>query len=160
MTDVDVRIGISGWRYRPWRGVFYPPGLPQRRELEYASRRLRTVELNGSFYALQRPASYLSWAAQTPADFLFAVKGGRFITHMKRLADVEAPLAGFFASGLLALGSRLGPVLWQLPATLPFDPVVLETFRPQRQRALRLLEAAGSRPPARGPRAPRARALV
>ena len=128
MTDVDVRIGISGWRYPPWRGVFYPPGLPQRRELEYASRRLRTVELNGSFYSLQRPASYLAWAAQTPPDFVFAVKGGRFITHMKRLADVEAPLANFFASGLLALGARLGPVLWQLPASLPFDPAVLEAF--------------------------------
>ena len=128
MTDVDVRIGISGWRYRPWRGVFYPPGLAQRRELEYASRRLRTVELNGSFYSLQRPESYLSWAAQTPADFLFAVKGGRFITHMKRLAGVQTPLANFLASGPLALGDRLGPVLWQVPATVPFDPDVVERF--------------------------------
>ena len=128
MTDVDVRIGISGWRYRPWRGVFYPPGLPQRRELEHASRRLRTIELNGSFYSLQRPASYLSWAAATPDDFLFAVKGGRFITHMKRLTDVEVPLANFLASGPLALGGRLGPVLWQLPATVGFDPQVVEQF--------------------------------
>ena len=128
MTDVDVRIGISGWRYRPWRGVFYPPGLPQRRELEYASRRLRTVELNGSFYSLQRPESYLAWAAAVPADFLFAVKGGRFITHMKRLRDVAAPLANFFASGPLALGPLLGPVLWQLPERLAFEPEVVEAF--------------------------------
>lgn len=128
MTDVDVRIGISGWRYRPWRGVFYPPGLPQRRELEYASRRLRTVELNGSFYSLQRPESYLAWAAAVPADFLFAVKGGRFITHMKRLRDVAAPLANFFASGPLALGPLLGPVLWQLPERLGFEPEVVEAF--------------------------------
>lgn len=128
MTDVDVRIGISGWRYRPWRGVFYPPGLPQRRELEYASRRLRTVELNGSFYSLQRPESYLAWAAAVPADFLFAVKGGRFITHMKRLRDVGAPLANFFASGPLALGPLLGPVLWQLPERLAFEPDLVEAF--------------------------------
>lgn len=128
MTDVDVRIGISGWRYRPWRGVFYPPGLPQRRELEYASRRLRTVELNGSFYSLQRPGSYLAWAAAVPPDFLFAVKGGRFITHMKRLRDVAAPLANFFASGPLALGPLLGPVLWQLPERLAFEPEVVEAF--------------------------------
>lgn len=128
MTDVDVRIGISGWRYRPWRGVFYPRGLPQRRELEYASRRLRTVELNGSFYSLQRPESYLAWAAAVPPDFLFAVKGGRFITHMKRLRDVAAPLANFFASGPLALGPLLGPVLWQLPERLAFEPEVVEAF--------------------------------
>lgn len=128
MTDVDVRIGISGWRYPPWRGVFYPRGLPQRRELEYASRRLRTVELNGSFYSLQRPESYLAWAAAVPPDFLFAVKGGRFITHMKRLRDVAAPLANFFASGPLALGPLLGPVLWQLPERLAFEPEVVEAF--------------------------------
>ena len=141
MTDVDVRIGISGWRYPPWRGVFYPPGLPQRRELEYASRRLRTVELNGSFYSLQRPESYRTWAAQVPPDFLFAVKGGRFITHMKRLRDVTTPLANFFASGPLALGPLLGPVLWQLPERLAFDPALVEGFLAQLPRTT--LEAAG-----------------
>ncbi|MBN9326096.1 MAG: DUF72 domain-containing protein [Cellulomonas sp.] len=135
MTDVDVRIGISGWRYRPGRGVFYPPGLPQRRELEYASRRLRTVELNGSFYSLQRPESYLAWAAAVPTDFLFAVKGGRFITHMKRLRDVAAPLANFFASGPLALGPLLGPVLWQLPERLAFEPDLVEAFFAQLPRS-------------------------
>jgi uncharacterized protein YecE (DUF72 family) len=117
----DVRTGISGWRYPPWRGVFYPPGLPQRRELEYASRRMRTIEINGSFYSLQRPESYARWAAETPAEFLFSVKGPRFVTHMKKLAGVEAPLANFFASGVLALGAKLGPVLWQLPPTFKRD---------------------------------------
>ncbi|HST65386.1 MAG TPA: DUF72 domain-containing protein [Mycobacteriales bacterium] len=124
----DVRTGISGWRYPPWRGVFYPPGLPQRRELEYATRRLRTIEINGSFYSLQRPESYARWAAETPADFLFAVKGPRFVTHMKKLAGVEAPLANFFASGVLALGAKLGPVLWQLPPTLGYDAERLARF--------------------------------
>ncbi len=124
----DVRVGISGWRYPPWRGVFYPKGLPQRRELEYVAGNLRTVEINGSFYSLQRPESYRRWADSTPADFVFAVKGPRFVTHMKRLADVGTPLANFFASGVLALGARLGPVLWQLPATLRFDERVLDEF--------------------------------
>jgi uncharacterized protein YecE (DUF72 family) len=124
----DVRIGISGWRYPPWRGVFYPAGLAQRRELEYASRRMTSVEINGSFYSLQRPDSYRRWAAETPDDFVFAVKGPRFVTHMKKLAGVEAPLANFFASGVLALGPKLGPVLWQLPPGLGFDPGRLERF--------------------------------
>ncbi|CAA9235513.1 MAG: FIG003003: hypothetical protein [uncultured Corynebacteriales bacterium] len=124
----DVRTGISGWRYPPWRGVFYPPGLPQRLELEYASRRMRTIEINGSFYSLQRPESYARWAAETPPDFLFAVKGPRFVTHMKKLAGVEAPLANFFASGVLALGGKLGPVLWQLPPSLGYDPERLARF--------------------------------
>jgi uncharacterized protein YecE (DUF72 family) len=124
----DVRTGISGWRYPPWRGVFYPPGLPQRRELEYASGRLRTIEINGSFYSLQRPESYARWAAETPEDFLFSVKGPRFVTHLKKLAGVETPLANFFASGVLALGRKLGPVLWQLPPTLGYDEQRLAAF--------------------------------
>ena len=124
----DVRTGISGWRYPPWRGVFYPEGLAQRRELEYASHRMSSVEINGSFYSLQRPESYRRWAAETPDDFVFAVKGPRFVTHMKKLAGVEAPLANFFASGVLALGPKLGPLLWQLPPSLGFDPGRLERF--------------------------------
>lgn len=124
----EVRIGISGWRYPPWRGVFYPEGLPQRSELEFASHRLRTVEINGSFYSLQRPSSYRRWYAETPEDFLFAVKGGRFITHHKKLRDCAAPLANFFASGVLALEEKLGPILWQLPPQLPFDAERLEAF--------------------------------
>jgi uncharacterized protein YecE (DUF72 family) len=121
-------IGISGWRYPPWRGIFYPPGLLQRRELEYVSRSLASVEINGSFYALQRPTSYEQWRAQTPDGFVFSVKGPRFITHMKKLADVEVPLANFFASGVLALCDKLGPVLWQLPPTLGYNADRLAAF--------------------------------
>ncbi|WP_229796114.1 DUF72 domain-containing protein [Saccharothrix coeruleofusca] len=124
----DVRIGTSGWVYPTWRGAFYPQGLVQRRELEHISGLLGSVELNGSFYSLQRPSSYLAWAAQTPDDFVFAVKGGRFITHLKQLRDVETPLANFFASGVLALGAKLGPFLWQLPPRLSYDEERLTTF--------------------------------
>ena len=124
----SIRIGISGWRYPPWRGVFYPRGLPQRRELAYAAERFSSVEINGSFYSLQRPSSYLLWRQETPEGFVFAVKGGRFITHMKKLAGVETALANFFASGLLALGPKLGPVLWQLPPMLGFDADRLRRF--------------------------------
>jgi uncharacterized protein YecE (DUF72 family) len=124
----DVRIGVSGWRYRQWRGRFYPRGLPQRRELEYVAGLMNSVELNGSFYSLQRPASYQHWASVVPDDFLFAVKGGRYITHLKRLTGVETALANFFASGLLALGPKLGPVLWQLPPGLRFDEELLDAF--------------------------------
>ena len=131
----EVRVGISGWRYPPWRGVFYPAGLAQRRELEYASRRMTSVEINGSFYSLQRPESYRRWAAETPDDFVFAVKGPRFVTHMKKLAGVEAPLANFFASGVLALGPKLGPLLWQLPPSLGFDPGRLDRFFEQLPRS-------------------------
>ncbi len=123
-----VRVGISGWRYPSWRGDFYPAGLRQRLELHHASRRLTTIEINASFYALQRPETYRAWADQTPEDFLFSVKGGRFITHLKRLVDVRTPLANFFASGVLALDARLGPVLWQLPVTLAFDEERVATF--------------------------------
>ncbi len=117
----ELRIGISGWRYAGWRGKFYPKGLPHRRELEYASGAFNSVEINGSFYSLQRPSSYQRWYSETPDDFLFAVKGGRFITHMKKLRDVEVPLANFFASGVLALREKLGPILWQLPPNLAWD---------------------------------------
>lgn len=125
---MTTRIGISGWRYAGWRGDFYPTGLAQRRELEYASHRMTSIEINGSFYSLQRPTSYAAWRAETPEGFVFAVKGGRFITHLKRLVDVSTPLANFFASGLLALGPKLGPVLWQLPENLAFDAAVLDGF--------------------------------
>lgn len=128
MTDGRVHIGISGWRYPPWRGVFYPPGLPQREELSYAARRLNSIEINGSFYSLQRPEYYRRWAREVPEGFVFAVKGPRFVTHMKKLAGVATPLANFFASGVLALGPTLGPVLWQLPPRLAFDATRLADF--------------------------------
>ncbi|WP_353355179.1 DUF72 domain-containing protein [Intrasporangium sp. DVR] len=121
-------VGVSGWRYPRWRGDFYPKGLRQKDELAYAADRMSSVEINGSFYSLQRPSSYAAWRDATPEDFVFAVKGGRFITHLKQLNDVETPLANFFASGVLALGSKLGPVLWQLPARMPLSPDRLERF--------------------------------
>ncbi|MDG3008862.1 DUF72 domain-containing protein [Rhodococcus sp. D2-41] len=124
----QVRVGISGWTYPGWRGDFYPPGLVHRRELAYAAERLTSIEVNGSFYALQRPASYLRWRDETPDDFVFAVKANRYITHMKRLVDAETAVANFLASGLLALGPKLGPILWQLPPTLAFDADRLEAF--------------------------------
>ena len=126
-----TRVGISGWRYRGWRGDFYPAGLVQRRELHYAGERLTSIEINGSFYSLQRPSSYAQWRDETPEDFVFAVKGGRYVTHLKRLVDVEQGLANFFASGVLALGPKLGPMLWQLPERLAFDAETLEGFLAQ-----------------------------
>ncbi|WP_375475376.1 DUF72 domain-containing protein [uncultured Jatrophihabitans sp.] len=124
----DVRIGTSGWLYPPWRKVFYPPKLPHRAELQYLSSQLNSVEVNGTFYSLQRPASFARWREQTPADFTFAVKGPRFVTHMKKLVGVETPMANFFASGVLALREKLGPMLWQLPPNLGFDADRLAAF--------------------------------
>ena len=127
-TAGRVRIGISGWRYAGWRGDFYPAGLVQRRELSYAAERLTTIEVNGSFYSLQRPSSWERWRDEVPEDFVFAVKGPRFITHLRRLRDCEQALANFFASGVLLLGDRLGPVLWQLPQSLAFEQDLVDAF--------------------------------
>jgi uncharacterized protein YecE (DUF72 family) len=124
----QVRIGISGWRYKPWRGAFYPEKLPQKNELSYASSLLSSIEINGTFYSLQRPKSFARWAADTPDDFIFSVKGPRYITHIRRLKEIEKPLANFFASGVLRLGSKLGPILWQFPPNFRFEPGRLEPF--------------------------------
>ena len=123
-----ARIGISGWTYAPWRGVFYPPKLPHRLELEYAAERLDSIEINGSFYSLQRPTSYRTWAERTPDEFVFSVKGGRYITHILRLKNARGAVANFFASGVLALGPKLGPLLWQLPPTLQFEEGEVDAF--------------------------------
>jgi uncharacterized protein YecE (DUF72 family) len=123
-----IRVGISGWTYAPWRGVFYPERLPHARELAYAAERFSSIEINGTFYSLQRPSSFARWAAATPDDFVFSVKGSRFITHMLRLRNVEQALANFFASGLLLLGPKLGPILWQFPPNFAFDAPLLEDF--------------------------------
>ncbi len=128
MATGRIRIGVSGWRYMPWRGNFYPKKLAQARELEYASGILPSIELNGSFYSLQRPSSYARWARQTPPGFVFAIKGSRYITHMLRLRNVETALANFFASGLFELGEKLGPFLWQFPPDMRFDPALFEAF--------------------------------
>jgi uncharacterized protein YecE (DUF72 family) len=123
-----VRIGISGWRYEPWRGVFYPEGLAQRRELEFCARHFPTVEINGSFYSLQRPEYYEAWYRETPPGFVFSVKGSRYITHMLRLKNIEKPLANFYASGILNLRDKLGPFLWQFPEMFHYKPERLEGF--------------------------------
>lgn len=127
-AEERVRVGVSGWRYARWRGDFYPAGLPQRSELAYIGEHFTTVELNGSFYSLQRPESYRRWADAVPEGFVFAVKGSRYVTHMLRLRNVEQAMANFFASGVLALGPKLGPFLWQLPERLRFDADTLSAF--------------------------------
>jgi uncharacterized protein YecE (DUF72 family) len=124
----QTRIGISGWTYAPWRGTFYPDDLAHKRELEYASRKLNSIEINGTFYSLQRPETFQRWYEQTPDEFLFAVKGSRYITHMRRLRDVKTPLANFFASGILLLREKLGPFLWQFPPNLAFDEERFDEF--------------------------------
>jgi uncharacterized protein YecE (DUF72 family) len=123
-----IRIGISGWRYVPWRGVFYPEDLAQARELEYASRQLPTIEINGSFYSLQRPESYAAWYAATPPGFMFSVKGNRYITHILRLRDVDPALSNVLASGVFNLKEKLGPFLWQFPPNFKFDQALMEHF--------------------------------
>jgi uncharacterized protein YecE (DUF72 family) len=123
-----VRVGISGWTYAPWRGVFYPKGLTRKRELEYATTQFSSLEINGTFYGMQRPDAFADWADRTPEGFLFAVKAPRYITHIRRLRDAATPLANFIASGLLRLGPKLGPILWQFPPNFGFDAERIEAF--------------------------------
>lgn len=124
----DIRIGTSGWTYPEWRDAFYPKGLSRDRELEHLAERVNSLELNSTFYGLRQPKNYRSWADRTPDDFVLAVKGPKLITHDKRLRDVDQDLAEFHASGLDELGAKLGPVLWQLPPYLPFNPDRVTAF--------------------------------
>lgn len=124
----DIRIGVSGWTYAPWRGHFYPEGLPQKHELAHASRVFNSIEINGTFYGLQKPDAFQRWADETPDGFVFTVKGSRYLTHMLKLREPEKPLANFIASGVLRLGPKLGPILWQFPPNFRFDPTRLEPF--------------------------------
>jgi uncharacterized protein YecE (DUF72 family) len=126
----EIRIGISGWQYAGWRGVFYPPKLPQKRELNFASSAVATIEVNGSHYALQTPSSYQSWHDATPEHFVFSVKAPRYITHILRLRDERSfvAIANFFASGIFNLRQKLGPILWQFPPSFRFDEQQFETF--------------------------------
>nr|WP_294529472.1 DUF72 domain-containing protein [uncultured Rhodopila sp.] len=128
MTSGIIRVGIAGWTYEPWRGVFYPKGLKREQELEYAASQFRSIEINGTFYGLQKPDAFAHWADQVPADFVFSVKAPRYITHILRLRDPLVPLANFIASGLLRLGIHLGPILWQFPPNFRFDPGRMEAF--------------------------------
>ena len=123
-----IHIGISGWRYAPWRGNFYPKGLTQKKELRFASRAVSSIEINGSFYSLQTPERYADWYADTPKGFVFSVKGPRYITHVRRLREVDGALANFFASGIFRLKEKLGPILWQFPPSFKFDPALFEAF--------------------------------
>ncbi|MEO8573875.1 MAG: DUF72 domain-containing protein [Pyrinomonadaceae bacterium] len=123
-----LRIGISGWNYKLCRGEFYPKGLLQKRELDYASRQMNSIEINGTFYSLQRPSSYMKLHAETPDDFVFAIKWPMYVTHRKKLKEIRQPLANFFASGVLLWGKKLGPILWQLPPFLPYDRELTTSF--------------------------------
>ena len=124
----DVRIGVSGWTYRPWRGNFYPATLVQKRELSYAASQFNALEINGTFYGMQAPKAFRKWAEAVPEGFVFAVKGPRYLTHMLKLKNPEPPLANFFASGPLVMGEKLGPVLWQFPERFRFDAERIEAF--------------------------------
>jgi uncharacterized protein YecE (DUF72 family) len=126
--DGTIRVGIAGWVFPPWRGSFFPKGLKQKDELAHAARAFTTLEVNGTFYSMQRPETFAGWDAQTPEKFVFTLKGPRYITHMKRLKDCELPLANFLASGPLRLGAKLGPILWQLPPNTTFEAAKLEAF--------------------------------
>lgn len=136
-----IRVGMSGWTYAPWRGTFYPKGLAQKNELRHASAMLPSIEINGTFYGLQRPKSFAAWHDQTPDGFVFSVKAPRFITHIRRLREVQAPIANFLLSGVLRLNGKLGPILWQCPPTMQFDPTVFEAFLAQLPHST--TEAAG-----------------
>jgi uncharacterized protein YecE (DUF72 family) len=117
----EIRVGIGGWTFEPWRGVFYPKGLSQKRELEYASSKLTSIEINGTYYGSQKPESFRKWREETPDDFVFTVKGPRFATNRRVLAEAGESIQRFFASGVLELGDKLGPTNWQFATTKKFD---------------------------------------
>ena len=127
-STADIRIGIGGWTYEPWRGTFYPEGLVQKRELEYASRKLTSIEINGTFYGAQKPESFAKWRDETPDDFVFALKAPRFATHRRVLAEAGESIERFFGSGVTELGAKLGPINWQFAPTKKFDPEDFEAF--------------------------------
>jgi uncharacterized protein YecE (DUF72 family) len=148
-----IRLGTAGWVFEPWRKSYYPEGLKQKDELAYSSARLGNIEINATFYSHQKAASFQNWASQVPPGFVFTVKGHQLVTHIKRLKDIELPLANFFASGVMALGDKLGPFCWQLPGNSKYDPERMETFLsllPQTPEALVALAAKtdyGKNPP-------------
>ena len=127
-SESRICVGISGWRYEGWEGTFYPKDLPQRRELEFAGQHFNSIEVNGTFYSMQKPKSFQQWSDETPDDFVFCVKGSKFITHVRQLENVETPLANFLAQGLLRLGRKLGPILWQFPPGFSYDAQRMQAF--------------------------------
>jgi uncharacterized protein YecE (DUF72 family) len=126
--NARIRVGIGGWNYAPWRQTFYPAGTTQARELEYASRQVTSIEINGTFYRLQTPDTFAKWHDSTPREFMFAVKAPRFIVQRRELAGAGAAVERFLSSGIAELKSKLGPILWQLADTKAFDPKDLDAF--------------------------------
>jgi len=124
----QIRVGVGGWTYAPWRGVFYPADLPHRRELEFAAGRISSIEINGTFYGAQRPEIFRRWRDETPADFVFSLKAPRYATHRRVLASAGAAIERFLGGGVLQLQDKLGPINWQLPPGKSFDPPDFEAF--------------------------------
>ena len=149
-TAATIRAGIGGWTFEPWEGTFYPDKWPKKRQLEYASSKLRTIEVNGTYYSGFKPATYAKWAAETPADFVFAIKGNRFVTNRKVLAEAGGSMDKFFAQGLEELGPKLGPIVWQFAPTKKFEADDFEgflTLLPQALSGLTLRHALEVRNP-------------
>ncbi len=136
-VEPNIRVGIGGWTFEPWRGTFYPEALPHRLELEYASQHLTSVEINGTYYGSQKPESFVRWHEETPADFVFSVKGPRFTTNRRVLAEAGSSIERFFASGVMELKEKLGPINWQFLPTKRFDPADFEAFLKQLPRMSR-----------------------
>ncbi len=128
MTKGTIRAGIGGWTFAPWEGTFYPDDLPKKRQLEYASRQLPTIEVNGTYYGSQKPAVYAKWASEAPDGFIVALKGNRFVTNRKVLSEASESLSKFLNSGIAELGDKLGPLVWQFAPTKKFDPEDFEGF--------------------------------
>lgn len=128
MSSTAIRVGIGGWVFPPWRGAFYPPGLTQARELSHASRQVTAIEINGTFYGSQKPASFRRWHDETPDDFVFSLKGPRFVTHRRDPATAGPSIERFLGSGVLELGAKLGPILWQFAPFLRFDEAAFAAF--------------------------------
>lgn len=144
MSERTIRIGIGGWTFEPWRGTFYPEGLSQKKELEFASRRLTAIEVNGTYYSGFKPATFAGWAAAVPDDFMFTVKASRFCTNRKVLAEAGESVAKFVGQGIVELGDKLGPILWQFMATKTFDAADFGAFLkllPERHEGVKLRHA-------------------
>ncbi|MEQ9247216.1 MAG: DUF72 domain-containing protein, partial [Nitratireductor sp.] len=128
MTTGTIRAGMGGWTFQPWEGTFYPDDLPKKRQLEYASRQVPTIEVNGTYYGSQKPATYAKWASEAPDGFVFSLKGNRFVTNRKVLSEASESLEKFLGSGISEIGEKLGPLVWQFAPTKKFDPEDFEGF--------------------------------
>lgn len=145
-----IRVGIGGWNFEPWEGSFYPPGLPKKRQLEFAGKELSTIEVNGTYYSSQKPETFAKWAAEVPDGFIFSLKASRFVTNRKVLSEAGESMERFLTQGLTELGDRLGPILWQFAPTKKFEPDDFEGFLkllPERQDGLKLRHVVEVRHP-------------